>query len=89
MGLYSYDSTEPQKSERISQLVADLYEKMPQIESARAVLLTESYQATEGQPLIIRRAEAFRHILENIPIIIRDRELIVGSTTLRPRSCQT
>lgn len=39
--------------------------------------------------MIIRRAKAFAHILENIPIIIRDRELIVGSSTIAPRGCQT
>ena len=36
----------------------------------------------------MRRAKAFAHILDNIPIIIRDDELIVGSATIRPRSCQ-
>ena len=59
------------------------------IESARAKLITESYKATEGQPVITRRAEAFAHILRNIPIIIRDNELIVGSSTIAPRGCQT
>ena len=59
------------------------------IESARAKLLTESYKETEGQPMITRRAEAFAHILRHIPIIIRDEELIVGSSTIAPRGCQT
>ena len=31
---------------------------------------------------------AFRHILENLPITIREDELIVGSNTKKPRSCQ-
>ena len=39
--------------------------------------------------MIIRRAKAFQHILENIPITIRDLELVVGSSTLAPRGCQT
>lgn len=77
------------KSDRIPKLVEHLYAKMPQIESARAVLLTESYRETEGQPIIMRRARAFAHILDNIPIIIRDGELVVGSTTIAPRGCQT
>lgn len=89
MGLYTYDSTEIPKSKRISKLVDDLYAKMPEIESARAVLITESYKQTENEPMVIRRAKAFQHILENIPIIIRDQELIVGSTTIAPRGCQT
>lgn len=76
------------KTERIDQLKEDLFRNMPEIESARAVLLTESYRQTERLPLIKRRSAAFRHILENIPIVIRYRELIVGSATLAPRGCQ-
>ena len=77
------------RSERIPRLVENLYRKMPEIEAARAVLLTESYRATEGEPVITRRAKAFAHILSHIPIIIREGELIVGSSTLAPRGCQT
>ena len=61
---------------------------MPQIEADRAVLLTESYMQTEGEPMVTRRAKAFKNILENIPITIRPYELVVGSATKRPRSCQ-
>ena len=89
MGLYTYDSTPVPKTERIPALVEELYAKMPEIESARAVLITESYKQTEDEPMVIRRAKAFQHILENIPIVIRDQELIVGSTTIAPRGCQT
>lgn len=89
MGLYNYDSTEIPKSDRIPKLVENLYAKMPEIESARAILITESYRQTENEPMVIRRAKAFAHILENIPIVIRDLELIVGNTTIAPRGCQT
>ena len=77
------------KSDRIDRLKENLFRKMPEIESARAKLITESYRQTEGEPIIMRRAKAFLHILQNIPIIIRDEELVVGSTTLAPRGCQT
>lgn len=81
--------TEPiEKSSRIPKLVDALFEKMPEIEADRAVLLTESYKATEGEPIITRRAKAFKHILEHLPITIRDNELIVGSATKAPRGCQ-
>ena len=81
--------TEPiEKSPRIQKLIDALYEKMPQIEADRAVLLTESYKATEGEPIITRRAKAFAHILEHIPITIRENELIVGAATKAPRGCQ-
>ena len=84
-----FNTTDVPKSSRIPKLVKALYAKMPVIESARAKLITESYKATEGEPIVTRRAEAFAHILRNIPIIIRDDELIVGSSTIAPRGCQT
>lgn len=77
-----------EKSPRIGRLIDALYKDMPQIESDRAKLITESYKQTEHLPLITRRALAFEHILNNIPITIRDEELIVGSSTKAPRSCQ-
>ena len=84
-----YYTQEIPRTDRIPRLVAHLYAKMPEIESARARLITESYKATEDKPVIMRRAMAFAHILDNIPIIIREGELIVGSTTIAPRGCQT
>ncbi|MBS7050999.1 MAG: glycyl radical protein [Ruminococcus sp.] len=84
-----FQTSDIPKSPRIQKLVDALYEHMPVIESARAKLITESYKATEGEPIITRRAKAFAHILHNIPIIIRDNELIVGSSTIAPRGCQT
>ncbi len=76
------------KSPRIGRLIEHLYAKMPVIEADRAVLLTESYKETEGEPIIIRRAKAFDHICRNIPITIRPLELIVGSASQAPRGCQ-
>ncbi|WP_294363382.1 glycyl radical protein [uncultured Clostridium sp.] len=76
------------KSTRINKLIDALFEKIPEIEPDRGILITESYMKTEDKPIITRRAEAFAHILENIPIVIRDNELIVGSTTKSPRGCQ-
>ena len=84
-----FQTSDIPKSPRIQKLVDALYEHMPVIESARAKLITESYKESEGEPIITRRAKAFAHILHNIPIIIRDNELIVGSSTIAPRGCQT
>ncbi len=77
-----------EKSARIEKLIDDLYANMPEIESARGILITESYKSTEDLPIIRRRSAAFAHILKNIPIVIRDGELIVGSATVAPRGCQ-
>lgn len=89
MKIKQYDSTPIKKSDRIKKLVDHLYAKMPEIEAARAELITESFKATEGQNMVIRKAKAFYHILDKLPIIIRPFELIVGSTTIAPRGCQT
>ena len=77
-----------EKSARIEKLVDALYAKMPEIESARGLLVTESYKQTEALPIILRRSAAFAPILRNIPIVIRDHELVVGSATIAPRGCQ-
>ena len=45
------------RSPRIARLIEDLYDHLPVIEAERAVILTESYQETEGEPVIIRRGE--------------------------------
>ncbi len=76
------------KSERIDKLKEALFKSVPEIEADRAVLLTESYKQTEDQPMVLRRALAFYHILENLPITIRPNELVVGATTKKSRSCQ-
>ncbi len=73
---------------RIGRLIDTLFDHMPEIESDRAVLLTESYMQTEGEPIITRRAKAFANICEKLPVTIREEELVVGSATKSPRGCQ-
>ncbi len=78
-----------EKSARIDKLINNLYGAgMPEIEVNRALLLTESYKNTENLPIYNRRSAAFAHILKNIPIVIREDELVVGSATVKPRACQ-
>lgn len=76
------------QTERINILKAQILNAKPCVESERAVLITESFKETEGQPAILRRALALKKILGNISITIRDEELIVGSLTKEPRSSQ-
>ena len=83
-----YTVTDIPRTERIKKLIDNLYAKMPVIEADRGILVTESYKSTENEPIISRRAKAFMHICKNIPITIRDFELIVGSATKNPRGCQ-
>ncbi|MGL4992386.1 MAG: glycyl radical protein [Sarcina sp.] len=79
-------STNP--SQRVKKLIEDQYRELPEIESERAIILTNSYKETENEPIILRRALAFYKILENISIVIREGELIVGSLTKKPRGAQ-
>lgn len=44
----------------------------------RLALVTESYQRTDGQPEIIRRAEALAHYLRGLPIRIFPEDRMVG-----------
>lgn len=52
----------------------------------RARLYTESFKATEGLPMVIRRAMALAHILDNMTIYILDDELIVGNFASNPHA---
>ncbi|MCT4542327.1 MAG: glycyl radical protein [Vallitalea sp.] len=79
-------STEP--TDRIKRLIDNLYGTTPEIEAERAVLITKSYQETEDKPMILRRALALEKILKEMPILIREDELIVGNLTKKYRSAQ-
>ncbi|MBQ8827517.1 MAG: glycyl radical protein [Clostridia bacterium] len=84
-----YNSESVQKSPRIDRLLERYFAVVPEIDADRAVLVTESYKATENEPMVTRRSKAFEHILKNIPIVIREDELIVGSNSTKSRGCQT
>jgi formate C-acetyltransferase len=75
-------------TDRIPLLINEIYDTQPIIEAERAELLTESFMQTEDQPMVMRRALALKNVLENMPIVIRDHELIVGNLTVKSRSSQ-
>ena len=66
-------------NERIAKLREKIAGRTPEIDSERAVLYTRSWQSTEGEPIQMRRAKAFREILENQTVFIEQGELIVGN----------
>ncbi|MEE1227460.1 MAG: glycyl radical protein [Lachnospiraceae bacterium] len=76
--------TEP--TARIKALKDEVVNAVPEVEPYRAVLITESYKETEGMPMVIRRAKANEKIFNNLPVVIRDNELIVGALSVKPRS---
>lgn len=75
-------------SARIERLKKVILDATPYVESERAVLLTASYRETEDLPIIMRRAKALEKLFNNLPITIRDDELIVGAICKHPRSTQ-
>lgn len=75
-------------TERIEKLKRVILDATPYVESERAVLVTEAYKETEGLSPVIRRAKAAEKIFNNLPITIRDNELIVGAITKNPRSTE-
>jgi pyruvate formate-lyase/glycerol dehydratase family glycyl radical enzyme len=74
-------------TERIEKRIKAFRDARPFISGERAVFLTKSWQETEGEPIPIRRAKGFARMLDGIPIVIRDGELIVGSQTEHVRGC--
>lgn len=50
----------------------------------RSRLMTESFNSSDGEAMVIRRAKALAHVLKNMGIFIRDYELIVGYQTSDP-----
>jgi len=54
----------------------------------RPRLLTESYRMTEGEPMVIRRAKALAHVLDNMTLYIEPWERIVGNFASHPDAIQ-
>ncbi|MCY6369871.1 formate C-acetyltransferase [Clostridium ganghwense] len=73
-------------TDRIRKLKNQLFENKREVSLERALLYTESYKTTDGEPNIIRRARATAYILQNVKISIRTGELIAGNRTIKPRS---
>lgn len=77
-----------QPTQRVEKLKRMILDATPYVESERAMLITESFKETEGLPVILRRAKAVEKIFNQLPITIRDDELIVGAITKNPRSTE-
>ena len=71
-------------NERIARLLESIkVDRYPLcIEKSR--LMTESFRKTEGEPMILRRAMALAHMLDNITIFIEDDQLIAGNAASKP-----
>ncbi|MBD3181315.1 hypothetical protein GF312_03420 [Candidatus Poribacteria bacterium] len=65
-------------TERVNRLKAELFETKNSVCFERAKIITESYKKTEGQHSALRRAKALYDVFAQMPIFIREGELIVG-----------
>ena len=64
--------------DRITQLRRELFETPDSVCFERAGIVTRVYQQTEGQHSALRRAKALQAVFAEMPIFIREGELIVG-----------
>lgn len=65
--------------QRIDRLQNRMNNRIPTICPERAEIITESFQETEGEPIVIRRAKALKAILEKMTIYIEPDSLIFGN----------
>lgn len=75
------------RTDRVTRRREEYFAVKPQICAERSRLLTEYWKQSEGEPHAVRRAKAFRHILDGVSLAIRDGELIVGNQTKYIRGC--
>ncbi|MGN8808334.1 glycyl radical protein [Absicoccus porci] len=66
-------------NERTKRLREKMEKRRATICSQRAVLYTRSFQQTEGEPYILRKAKAFAYTLEHMTIYIEPDSLIFGN----------
>lgn len=71
---------------RVERLKKVMVDTVPVVESERAKLVTQVYRETENMSAIMRRAKVMEKLLAEMPIVIRDDELIVGAPTVNPRA---
>ena len=62
-----------------------LLETPRQIDVERARYTTQSYQASEGEPMAVRRAKMLLYLVRAMSITIDEGELIAGNRSLLPR----
>ena len=76
-------------NERVSKLRQQSMETKPKISSERAELMTEFYERSSEPISPIRRALAFKHLMENKTIYIGKDELILGERGPAPKATPT
>ncbi|MGN0056309.1 MAG: formate C-acetyltransferase/glycerol dehydratase family glycyl radical enzyme [Atopobiaceae bacterium] len=73
-------------TQRTRHIKDELFSHPRQVDLERATLYMQSYQQTQGEPAIIRRAKAFVHVLRNHRLVLDDYDLLAGNRTATPRA---
>ncbi|GAG91002.1 unnamed protein product, partial [marine sediment metagenome] len=60
--------------------------RAPELTWERAELVTQAYEESEGQPIILRRAYTIKKLLSEMPLFIAPEDLIVGYPGPKPLS---
>lgn len=71
------------RTQRTERLRQKMVQRKATLCSQRAKLYTESFQQTEGQSYILRKAKAFAYTLENMSIYLEPDSLIFGNQASR------
>ncbi|MEW6622706.1 MAG: formate C-acetyltransferase/glycerol dehydratase family glycyl radical enzyme [Bacillota bacterium] len=79
-------NSQPKYMERISRLKNRVLSTRPEMDLENARLLTEGFKETEGEPLVVRKAKAFRKQCFEKTVKIWDDELIVGCSGSKTRA---
>ncbi|EGW36568.1 formate C-acetyltransferase/glycerol dehydratase family glycyl radical enzyme [Desulfosporosinus sp. OT] len=72
--------------ERVDRLKKRVLETRPEMDLENAKILTEGFRQAEGDPLVVRKAKAFRKQCREKTVVIWDDELIVGSSGSKTRA---
>jgi len=73
-------------SPRVVELRENLLNTMASVCLERARLVTEAYQKYAHLPVVLRRAHALAHVLEQMTIYIQPGEIVVGNQASKPRA---
>jgi len=71
---------------RTQRLRDELLAITPSICPERARIFTAAMRASEGLPIVLRRARAFSQVLASMSLYVRDGELLVGNQARTPRA---
>lgn len=80
-----YQGTAHTPAPRIAQRKRDILATPRKVFLETARIETASYKQTEGEPIVLRRALAFRAQCQQLPIQIYENELMVGGRSSLPR----